>query len=206
MVKVLRTTSRTLPHQLARVTLADVIQAMRDARDLMNHNGRHWIQGAERANIRDSDFNLVYEEIEGKRKVAVGFCSIGGLKEAIPTGIDFAYYIALIELARDISPEDFDSYVHDVLENYMDWKPTQAKWDKISESVLVIALGEECENIVINFNDDEGTTWPMVRSRFTRTADRLRKRKAIPAYKQLFEAEAQARIAEYAEELALRAA
>lgn len=175
-------------------------QELRAARDLMNHGGKHWIKGAEKQAInpkthKPGDAPPWQDRYATTSPEAseYAYCSIGALGEVN------AADVAKIELAKAISPDEIKQIEDDIIEEFKyeydrsveQWKidreegfatlkdkpaPFNVK-DPYIQDVINDSILERAEEIIIDFNDNDGTTWADVRNAFTKAARRLSQRK-----------------------------
>jgi hypothetical protein len=165
-----------------------VAQVLRDARDLMNTNGRHWLQGDMHVFIEEE--TLEYAEGDGLKispKAQVGdtaFCAWGGIREVAD---DLEVQVEAMEaLVQIINPSSWGAYLEyeqDMLDQYeaeieydpfvKDRFPTfDHYWNGMFDS------REEClGDIIATWNDDEKRTWADVRTSLTAAAAKAKRRK-----------------------------
>lgn len=123
--------------------LADLL---RDARELMNDTGRHWVQGSFQRPVHGDDGTVEY-----------GYCSygaIGHVTDGRPIEQLYAVRTALcVELGKD-----------------------EAIANTPLDSELEASQDEEgnAYSRLVTFNDTEGRRWEEVEGAFRRTEDRLR--------------------------------
>lgn len=145
---------------------------LRKARDLMNDNGAHWVQGSFKRTLH-------YGKNIGEHEY--GYCSVGGLNEAAGrSGVDRTYAgentamaLAICELANTIlkDPKNAEivkksSYLKSVL--------NRRKKKTLSPSSS-LDIGDAF-SVVIAFNDSKDNDWNGVDSVFKNTAVRLERR------------------------------
>jgi hypothetical protein len=145
--------------------------AVRAARDLMNHGGKHWIKGAEERLIDpnthtpgdygDAGFALAREGGE------LGYCSIGALKKVDSPGL------ARIALAEVIDPMGMKDARARAREDADSWCKNYGMKKSDIPAYIEGQLLDKTEDIIIGFNDASSTTWDDLRSKFTKAAARL---------------------------------
>lgn len=135
-----------------------VAKALRAARDLMNHGGKHWIKGTEKKQLENGEW---------------GYCSIGGVSK-VTRGHSWKtnniYTAAILELAQTIDPKKMAKAEKEA-----------RKWvfesDDDFETNLADAMLNTAEDIIARKNDAKATKWADVRNIFTQTAKRVAARK-----------------------------
>ena len=167
-------------------------EQLREARDLMNDNGAHWIKGSEHMLVDPETHTpgahgLRYHyETHRFPEYQPAFCSIGALHEVN------ADTEAAVALAEVIDPERMKrfreavrgdatrEYEYQCEDGYRAHDP--ADLDEFVEAEIADRIGEEAEDIIVGFNDTDKTTWDDVKGAFSkaakRLADRARKLKA----------------------------
>lgn len=175
---------------------ADVARVLREARDLMNSNGRHWIQGDMTVEITESLISARDNPVIGggfsiSPKAQVGdiaFCAWGGIAEvADEQELRVEAMEALVDI---IEPNGLDGYYGEIKsEAFYDWEdefsysvdtngvfhtryPSFAHYwaDKLDYREEI--LGE----YIASWNDSNKRTWEDVRNSLTQAAARAKKR------------------------------
>jgi hypothetical protein len=162
-------------------------EALREARDLMNSGGRHWVKGAEHMLVDP----LTHEP--GEHGVSTGYrnthyaphfedayCSIGALHQVRADDLAAITLAEVIDpgemtAARDRLVEDAEAEWEFEYEYYKD--SYESKSEYVAEFVGA-RLVDDAEGVIVQFNDDARTAWSDVRSAFTKAARRLSQRKA----------------------------
>jgi len=138
-------------------------QIIREARDLMNADGKHWIQGDEKQQLYD-----VLKDSYIPNEYA--YCSVGAIKEVAKTEEEMiaAYYV-LNKNGLGTWPEIDETFINEY-ENYLEdgCDPHNALYDVIDNHK------EYLEEEIINYNDADSTIWKNVKELFSRSAKALR--------------------------------
>lgn len=159
--------------------VADAAAALRAARDLMNHGGRHWIKGSEKMLVdpethSPGDLGKLYPHSK-RQGYEPAFCSVGAINET--NASTEVRNLAAIALAEVIDPDRMKSEREEAKLDYADEDPDNLAY--YVEQHLI----EQANDVIIGYNDDGYTEWDGVRSAFTkaagRLADRARKRKEV---------------------------
>ncbi len=165
----------------------DVARVLRNARDLMNTNGRHWIQGDMKIQVNERILNTP-GNIRFSPEAEIGdvtFCAWGGIREVADD--DELRIEAMEALVKIINPERLESYNEyqkSLLTDYemecslysdfvLDY-PTFAHYAAESLEDREDALGE----IIATWNDDDKRTWDEVRASLTKAAAKAKARKS----------------------------
>ena len=116
----------------AQVSNSEVVSALRESRNKLNHGGRHWIKGALKRWV-SKDHSPGARVFSPTRKTETqseaAFCAVGAINDTVEGPVRIAAKVALAEVT------------------------------------------------IIRFNDGPKTTWPEVRTAFTKAARRLSQRK-----------------------------
>lgn len=156
---------------------------LRNARDLMNDGGRHWIKGAESGYVNPEthepgDSDNYYSRMGDYTEEA--FCMIGGIYRAGGSDglykVDPAVQTAAIALARVINPKEMERSEARATKNY-DRDVKKGYWtdeDGSKTSYIRSELASTAEGIITSTNDAPKTTWEDVRGYLTEAARRLR--------------------------------
>lgn len=175
MSTVTRVRYRTSVHGVPYKRVAEIL---RQARDLMNNGGRHWVKGEEKIDV--AHVNPKSHFVDSFHEEPIGeyaFCSIGAVKEICGGNYNEEYEAALFELIKVMDPDSI-KYAE---ENYYD--DYQNNWDFYSEKELILndipkpsqenLLGNiDLSDTITAINDDEATIWEDVRDWFTTAAKR----------------------------------
>jgi hypothetical protein len=157
--------------------LKAIADQLREARDLMNHGGKHWIKGAESMIVAPDHepggvgiVNRYYYPLG--EEAEIGFCSVGALREVS------ADTIATITLAEVIDPEMMrnmrEQLAVDARSEYRGYSSWMDDYDEETyvEEYVYDRLTDEAESVIIGFNDGD-SSWDDVRGAFTKAAKRL---------------------------------
>lgn len=170
----------------------ELARQLREARDLMNDNGAHWIKGAEHMLVDPETHvpgghGITYGYMDTKHpEYQPAFCSIGALHKV------YADRDAVVALAEVIDPERMKQYRASVRADAIREYEYQCEYgyrthdpadlEDFVEAELEDRIVEEAEDIIVGFNDDTKTRWEDVKGAFSkaakRLADRARKLKA----------------------------
>ena len=159
-----------------------VRDSLRAARDIMNENGLHWMQGEYKMPllVPTGKTDIHGEPIMQNAKDAFTWCAVGGIREvATIHGVEDACIVALAE--RGGLPDKNVRLLRAHYENRLD--RLQSDWyyyeqggrDVVafpdSTDDLSLAMkADEALDIVTGWNDANGRTWEQVKAAFTKAA------------------------------------
>lgn len=171
----------------------DVARVLRNARDLMNTNGRHWIKGDLKVEISENMLDgLSSLTISPKAQVGdTAFCAWGGIAEVAD---DLELRVEAMEaLVQIIDPEGWDYYLaeeennrhiyesekeYTYSDNFTKYYPTfEHYWAEQLENREEL-LGDR----IASWNDADKRSWEDVKASLTKAAERAKARdRKVPA-------------------------
>lgn len=144
-------------------TRKEIARVLREARNTMNHSGRHWIQGYLKRKIRETD--VTHEE---KAIGEIGYCMLGGINAVTGTPENNKYRtMAKKALALEILRNTKGTVAGFALGKEPD--TIKARWITREHPITLRAA----EAIIISTNDNPDTRWPKVRNLLTDSARRI---------------------------------
>lgn len=163
----------------------DVARVLRQARDLMNTNGRHWIKGDMKL-VVDEQLKETYSYLSPKAQVGDSvYCTWGGIREIADT--DELRVEAMEALVQVIDDYGWDSYLQfeDELRyeyedelNYSGPEGEFARRYPTFGHYWNARLGEREDSlgdIIATWNDADTRTWEDVRDSLSRAAANAKK-------------------------------
>lgn len=172
---------------------ADVARVLRNARDLMNTNGRHWIKGDLRIEINE---DILIARDEGRTSIGsispkaqlgdVAYCAWGGIAEVAD---ELELRVEAMEaLVQIIDPYAWNDYllqeqheraVYDEEVAYSDefrqYYPTFEHYRAEQLEGREEFLGDR----IANWNDADQRTWDEVRASLTKAAAKVKAQKSL---------------------------
>lgn len=128
---------------MKKVEVKEVQKTLRDARDLMNHNGTHWTKGRLRKRIAGGE---------------TSFCSLGGIYEAISVrGGNWSIPIKARPSALALANAILESQGRKQLDPTHDPTHRLFTWNRVAEEIIF-------------WNDSSGRKWSQVRTMFGKAA------------------------------------
>lgn len=161
----------------------ELARQLREARDLMNDSGKHWIKGAE-SMLVDPDTHepgghgemYAYLATQYPR-MQVGYCSIGALHEI---NADLEAAVALAEVIDPEGMRKFRAFMKDEATAEYGYEceygyrvRDREELKQYVEDYTLDRILKEAEDIIVGFNDTGQTTWDDVKGAFSRAAKRM---------------------------------